>query len=246
MTVDQMSQNRNTEKFSFKNVDLINYWNGIDDGNVDLLVDAGIQVMTYDKLIDILISRNIEDRVTLNNIKIIIIDECHTLFSDVFISNIEVLKVWIRDTIYLQNKIFIGLTATPNILHYYKRAWGVKVNQINKEVLIGYKAKQLICTDFYTIPYLIVTNQLKGKTLIMCKTARDCFYLQNKLANAAVLVSQHNQKYFTEEMKPIRQSIVNYGKLPDTFLHNEQINKLDILITTTPQEKDSIYMSHPV
>jgi hypothetical protein len=199
--------------------------------------------MTYDKIIDILIRRNSEDSKTLSNIKIVVIDECHTLFSDTFMKDLEMLKVWIRDNLYEKQKIFLGLTATPNIINYYKSDWGVKINKLNKEVLVKYKAKQLHCTNLETLPYIIATNRLKGKTIIMCPSIADCIKLQDQLSNAAILVSK-NSKYFTEDMKKIRECIVNNEVLPEIFQYpikrdgdgfgiEFEERKLEILITTS-------------
>ena len=152
------------------------------------ILEKKLQIMTYDK-INILLKKNIEGLETLNKVKVIIFDECHTLFSDAnFIKDMEMLKVWIRDNLYIGNKIFIGLTATPNIIEYYQKEWGVSINKLNDEVLVNYKVKQLHCTDFDTIPY-IVTTQIEGKTMIMCYSYNhvklkeripNSFFLQQK------------------------------------------------------------------
>lgn len=238
ITVDQQSKEETITKYNPYDTLTLDYWNGLADSE-DLLLANKITIMTYDKLINILKIKNNENTETLNNIKLIIIDECHTLFSDTFIKDIELLKVWIRDTLYSKSKIFLGLTATPNILDFYKGEWGVKINRINKKPLMRYTAKQLICTNFNTIPYLIVTDRLPGKTIIMCYSVKDCYDLQAKLKNAAVLVSQQNEKYFTDEMKVLRQYIVDNESLPDEFWEKDFItgkpkkHKLDILITTS-------------
>lgn len=243
ITVDQQSINDNIDKFDLKSKNLIKYWNGEIDDNYSTLSNIGIQIMTYDKIIKILISENNEYFQTLCKVKIVVFDECHTLFSDLFIKNIELIKVWIRDEIYKNRIIFLGLTATPDILNFYQNEWGVKVNQINKNVLINYKVKQLHCTNFNTIPYIISTNRLIGKTLIMCYSISDCFELQRKLSNAAVLVSK-NSKYYSNDMDNIRKEIVDNEKLPDTFkypVERDQNGKpikfetrdLNVLITTS-------------
>jgi hypothetical protein len=222
----------------------MDYLNG-NDIDLKYINNMGIPIMTYDKIIRILISKNNENTETLKRIKIVVIDECHTLFSDMFIQNIEAFKVWIRDTIYMQDKIFIGLTATPNIIHYYQSHWGVKINQLNNDVLVNYRAKQLICTNMETIPYMIATNKLKGKTIIMCCSVSDCIRLQDQLPNAAMLVSKSNE-FFKHDpsMANIRDTIVKHGILPDTFQYpvkrdNDKYGiefeerKLETLITTS-------------
>lgn len=232
LIVDQQSKSERISKYNMNNLISINHWNGLEDYS-KILERKGIQIMTYDKIINILSAKNVEGLETLNKIKLIIFDECHSLFSDKFIKDIEMLKVWIRDILYIGNKIIIGMTATPNIVFYYQKEWGVTVKQINSEVLINYKAKQLHCTDFDTIPYIITTNQVEGRTIIMCYSVEDCYKLKSKIPNSCVLVSKSNKKYFTDEMKILREYIVDNETLPDTFIENGIEKKLDVLITTS-------------
>ena len=242
ITVDQMVKDESLDKFYADKLSLVQYWNSSDSVNEQDLSEisrCGIQVMTYDKIINILVNQNNDGCKTLGKIKVVIVDECHTLFCDSFINNIEVLKVWIRDMVCEGEKLFIGLTATPGIVQYYKAQWGVPVRRINKEILVQYKAKQLICTDFNTIPYLVATNHFEGKTLVMCKSIKDCLELQSKLSNAAVMVSKQNSKYYTKELNEIRNYIVENRTLPDTFVYvnsekgTRERRPLDILISTS-------------
>lgn len=232
LIVEQQSKSERISKYDMNNRLYINHWNGLTD-STQLLERKGIQIMTYDKIINILATKNFEGLETLSKIKLLIFDECHSLFSDKFIKDIEMLKVWIRDTLYMGNKIIIGMTATPNIIFHYQKEWGVTVNQINSKVLINYRAKQLHCTDFDTIPYIIATNQIEGRTIIMCYSVEDCYKLKNKIPNSCVLVSKSNSKHFTKEMKILREYIVENESLPDTFIEDGIERKLDVLITTS-------------
>lgn len=242
MIVDQQAQEKGIEKYDHRNIDITRVWNGIEDPQ--LLLDKGIQIMTYDKLIHILSVCNNEEGETLSKIKIVILDECHTMFSDLFIKDIEAVKVWIRDCLYNEKKIFLGLTATPSILKYNQKEWGVKINQINTTPLIAYKAKQLVCTDFNSIPYIINTNKVVGKTIVMCYSISDCYKLQSKIPNAAILVSKSNTKHYTKQMEEIRSYIVKNESLPEYFTYHYptredeskprlENRKLEVLITTT-------------
>lgn len=232
LIVEQQSKEEGISKYDMNNVSFIKYWNGADEDISYQLQKAGIQMMTYDKIIGILETKNIEGLETLGKIKLIVFDECHTLFSDTFIRNMEMLKVWIRDALYVGEKIIIGMTATPNIISYYQKEWGVTIHKLNKEILINYKAKQLHCTDFDTIPY-IVTNKIEGKTLIMCYSYTDCKKLKEKIPNSFILISKSN-KGFTDEMNNIRQYIVDYESLPETFIDYDGVEKeLNVLITTS-------------
>lgn len=243
MIVDQQVQTEGTTRFNPNNKKLVNSWNGVYEDYIGLQ-EQGITIMTYDKIINILINENTENGETLKRIKLFIFDECHTLFSDLFIRDIEALKIWIRDSIYRHEKIFLGLTATPNIILYNKE-WGVKINQLNKEPITRFTAKQLTCTNFETIPYLITTNKLQGKTIIMCSSVKECIKLQNEIPNAALLVSKSNEFYKKDKhMENIRESIVKHQTLPDTFQYpikrdkddfpiEFEERKLEVLISTS-------------
>jgi len=233
LVVEQQTKEdeKDVTKYNPRDKKYVKYWNGEID-SIEEIEKAGIQVMTYDKLIYIIKDMNNPKFKTLNNLKVIIFDECHTLFTDLFIKDIEILKVWIRDTLYTNEKYIIGMTATPSILYYNRLKWGVMIQKLNKEVLINHKAKQLYCTDFKTIPYLIAT-QLRGKTLIMCYSISDCKKLKEDLPNSFILTSKAN-KSNTIQMNIVRKNIKNLGKLPDTFIDNDGIEKeLDVLITTS-------------
>ena len=243
MIVDQQTKDGKADKFDTRNDNVIDYWNGLDE-DYSRLQAIGMNVMTYDKLINILLNKNNEKSETLKNIKMVIFDECHTLFSDLFIKDINILKVWIRDTLYRHEKIILGLTATPNIILAHKE-WGVKINQLNKEPIMRYKAEQLWCTNFETISYLITTNKLQGKTMIMCNSISDCIKLQDEIPNAAILVSRSNKYYKNDKyMYEIRNKIIEEEVLPETFMYPTKRDKngypieyeerrLEVLISTS-------------
>jgi len=231
LIVEQQSKVEGISKYNINDAIFIKHWNGEQD-STDILKDKGIQIMTYDKIINILAKKNMEGLETLSKVKAVIFDECHTLFSDKFIRDIEMLKVWIRDSLYTGNKIIIGLTATPTIIEYYQNEWGVSINKLNKETLINHKVKQLHCTDFDTIPF-IVTTKLDGKTLIMCYSYKQCKRLKEKIPNSFILISESN-KEFTKEMDKVRSYIIDNESLPNTFIDDDGIKKeLNVLITTS-------------
>jgi hypothetical protein len=223
-------------KFNPHDINTIRNLNGeVEDIEVDynFLPESGIITMTYDKLINILVYCNNPDRETLGEIKIVVFDECHALFSDLFIKNIELLKVWIRDNIYFKNKIFIGLTATPNILTFYHQQWGVNINRLNEQTIVNYKVKNLLCTSYKNIPNLMKYNLNNGKTIIMCYSIKDCFKLKNQIADSEVLVSRSNKQYDKNSMEPIRNYIIRYDSLPDRIYYDNKYHTLNVLITTS-------------
>jgi hypothetical protein len=243
LIVEQQSKSINITKFNpfYKNT--VKKWNGeIDD--ISQIDNKHIHIMTYDKIIEIIKSQNAEGFETLSKIKIIFFDECHTLFSDMFIRDMESLKVWIRDTLYTGTKTIIGLTATPNILHFYQREWGVATNRLNSNIITNYKAKKLYCTTFNTLHFLLANKNMHGKTIVMCYSIEDCYKLKSKIPNSCVLVSKSNTKKYMPEMEELRNYIIENESLPDTYIEvfkrdgkkkpiEYERRNLQVLITTS-------------
>lgn len=223
ITAEQQARQEGMSKYKKDDISVVKFWNK-DNDDEEQMLERGVQIMTYDKIVHILRERNTPDHQTLERIKIVVLDECHTLFSDTFMDGLDILEVWIRDGLYLGEKFFVGMTATPGIVLHNQQRWGVKINRVNKKVIPGYRAKKLVATNFETIPYLITSNILLGKTIVMCPTVRECFKLQSEIPNAAVLVSQNNDAY-TDEMETIRKYIVEHETLPDTFLEARRRDK---------------------
>lgn len=232
ITVDQHTYGEYSEylnKFNIHDIDTIKQWNG--DSAIADLATGKIQTMTYDKLIYILRFCNTQYSETLKRIKVIVFDECHVLFSDVFIENIAALKIWIKERLDKGATYFLGMTATPQILFYNQLAWGVKVNQLNDEVLVHYKVQNLICTSYVYLPYLL--KKFSGKTIIMCYSIADCFKLQEKISNSVVLISKSNKEYNRKNMEYIREYIIKYNSLPDKVMVDGKEVAVDVLITTS-------------
>lgn len=235
LTRDQQARNKNMERYTHKILPFLN-------GEVDdytSLTGAGIQICCYGNIIDAISTGTKEGHVPLEGAKIIVFDECHTLFSDEFIEDMKWLRNWIVLNLPSGKHTIIGMTATPSIIYYSNKRgiWGAEINRLNKDPIVKYKAAKLICTNFDTIPYLIATNRLPGKTMIMCATVDDCYKLQAQLCNAAVMISPYSDKYDKETMDGIRDYIRMYESLPDSF-HIKidgrlEERNLDVLICTS-------------
>lgn len=233
ITKDQQARNLGTTKYVGDGGNVLPFWNDESKNDDTLLSGHGIQLMTYDQMIRAIDSPATPGHEVLRNLKIVIFDECHVIFSDKFIERMGRLRLWSREVIYGSRKLFIGLTATPKIVDYYSHVWGVPINKVNKDVVVGYRAKQMICTNIETIPYLISTNRLPGKTIVMCNRYEECVELANNLSNATTMVSKHSPN-FTLEMKRIRDHIVQHEELPPTFFDDAGYEReLEVLIATS-------------
>ncbi len=234
MVVEQQAKinDQNICKFDPHDTEIIRGWNGEID-LPDTLAAYGIQIMTIDKLIFMILDCASTGYETLKKAKVIIIDECHTLFSDMFIRDMKVLHVWLRDRVEFSDKILIGLTATPNILLDASKRWGVNINILNEEPLIRYKVKNLYCSEYEELEYICNDNRFAGKSIVMCYSVSDCYELQKLFKNSAVLISASNKEYDKLQMDYIRNFIIENETLPDTYINNGEVMPLDTLITTS-------------
>ena len=217
---------------------MVDFWNG--GGEFTDAIRCGITVCFYGDIIQMVNGGVFPGHLPLEKIKILVFDECHSLFSDRFITGMDKLCSWIVSELALENKVIIGMTATPSIIYYYndRGKWGAELNHLNARPLYKYRARNFMCTDFNTIPYLITTNRLPGRTMIMCVSVADCFKLQSRIPNSAVLISASAKEYDRASMDPLRRFIAENETLPDSFLAKlpnggyEQ-RALDVLICTS-------------
>lgn len=223
MTVYQQSNYQDVRKYVS---DIIPYWRGEEE----MYRNNGIQIMTYDKLIDILLYQNDKEFETLSSVKLVVFDECHAIFSDEYIHGMTGLQVWIRGCLYQKDKIIFGMTATPDYFLYKSNLLGLKINVMNKDCLIRYKAKRILCTSYWDLPY-IINRELIGRTIVMCGSLKQCEWLHANIPESEILTSRLN-KNNTARMDAIRDMIVEHGTFP---------NDIKVLIcTSTAREGYSI------
>ena len=237
LTVEQQARTEESlTKFDKRDEKSVDFWNGEGD-DFTWAAQRGMQIMTYDKIINIIRKQNSETGQTLERVKVLILDECHSMFSDVFISGMEGFRQWVRRTVDLQAMLVIGMTATPDLMLQYGAAGGFLIHKVNKDVLPGYVAKKMIATNFDTIPYLLAAGKLLGKTLIMCPSVKQCETLKSAIPNSTILVSASNKKN-NKEMNRIRNFISINSKLPDYYYEDgddgeDVARELNVLITTS-------------
>lgn len=174
-----------------------------------------IRITTYDKLESLMyLSENKSYvREALSYVKVVILDEVHSVFADTFIPFMSTLQVWLSEEIPKGDKLFFALTATPRILYECAPLCGLDVNPIATPIN-KYKARNLICVDTDELIRMINT-ELTGKTVVMCKHSRTCYWLQKQIPKSVVLASKNGNDYITCNMSDVRREIVRNFRLPD-------------------------------
>lgn len=200
---------------------IISFWNG--ECDIDNYADGTgyedyvgkMRVFTYDKIIGMLFNKNNKhfNSSALKNVKAIIFDEIHSLFSDMFIDGMQCLQMWLHYEIPKGERIIFGLTATPGVLLSHMDLLGVKISLIN-DPLVKYKANQLWCVDLNNM-LKCVNEKFEGKTIIMCRSVRICYALQKLIPGSRVLAGKSGSDYLPCEMDEIRNAIIDGCKLPD-------------------------------
>ena len=201
------------------------YWNGVSD-EVDN--ENVVNVLTYATLINILRNPESNGHLPFERIKLVIIDECHSLFTETYMTDLSLVNLWLNMAIKTTDTLFIGMSATPMLIkEYAEKVICSPVNQVNEKVIMNYKAENLIITDKETIPYMLNSDFFTGKTLIMCNSIEECKCLSYVIDDSAYIVSEYNDEY-TSDMADITKYILEKNTIPDTF----KGKKLKVLLST--------------
>lgn len=220
-------------------VDRIRRMTGLPELNAGSVENA-ITVATYDKLVEMVAHNNSTGDI-LAGIDLVVLDEVHCLYTDVFISNMKAVAVWLKG-LFSQDRIrrplVIGLTATPDcFLELNAKEQNLPIHRVLDRKLVKYKADHLICGLMTDIPRMC-RERFRGKTIIMCERLDDCYMLARTLGNAAVVCSARNE-HITSEMVRIRRYIEENAALPETYL-NEDTGKWEplryLIMTATGRE----------
>lgn len=194
------------------------------DYQYDEDVERGMLCMNMADFARVTCGRRHYGRDFFRNAKYLIIDECHSLFTETQMTYLAEIRAAVYMAINYWDLTVVGLTATPNALTDGNYDWGVVINRVCEPVY-RYKAKNLTIMDNKSVIEWVNEHQSLGKTIIMCRTASQCSFLKNNLDGCEMLVSRSNEGNYVERvMEPIRQYITENSKLPDN---------VDILATTT-------------
>ena len=211
----------NFKKLYVDDVDRIRRLTGLPELNAET-VHEGITVATYDKLVDMVAHNNGEGDI-LAGVDIVVLDEVHCLYTDVFISNIKAVAVWLKGLFSpdrIKRPLVIGLSATPDcFVQLNKVEQNFPIHRVLDRKLIRHRAQHLICGSMNDIPE-ICNSRFKGRTIIMCEKLDDCNMLARLLGNAAVVCSARNE-HITPEMVRIRRYIEENASLPATYFNAE-------------------------
>ena len=205
------------------------YWHGEQDQ---------MQIMTFDKLGIIVENHKAPGRRILQNIKIVVIDECHALLSDRgFMRSLSSVLCALHLITCLTDTLFIGLTATPDILKDDFGFLGLPIRNVLPTPIYAYQAKQLYVAHRGSLDYFLDQEKFPGRTIVLCRTATEAEELTLKYENSALLVSQTNDCYCAETMVPLRKYIAHYESIPEYYevaMGDAKLKrKIDILFTTT-------------
>lgn len=236
MTRDQQAELDGIDVLGSDDIDVIKYWNG-EISELKGIQETGIRIMNYNQLARILDFCEPAEGELLQKIKLAVFDECHSLFSDDFIEGMGIIRQWVRERIRDKEILLIGMTATEGILRHNSQRFGGKIKKVNKEHIVNYKAKHLICGYYADLPILLMSGRLTGRTIILCPSVRECQRINSFYYNSVVMVSQQNKSY-TENMEVLRRFIVENETLPeDTSIFPEGyprgVHPIEALITTT-------------
>lgn len=231
ITANQQARYANMVRYKRPDLSIIQYWN--DDWRIyECAAQFGMRVMTYSGFITLIVNCNLPEDEGLQNVKVVIFDECHTIYADKQINDMGALKVWLIKELPIGRKMIFGMTATDDIFQFYKNNLGYRVNYITDEPLRKLKAQKLICTNMDGAWDLLKTRQLKGKTIVLCHSIDLCRELVSILPNSQFVVSSSRRDVTGKEkkkMEAIRKYIEENESLPDVV----DGKPFEVLITTS-------------
>ena len=239
--VDQMDQQDGLDRFDRgDDINMARYWNGRAEA-IRECKEKGMRVMTYTQFIYLIKYASDASLGSLEDAKVIIIDECHAMFSDTYMKDVFAMWKDIQMRIRLRQQIVIGMTATPNVIYEGGNRCGIELNYLLDKPLIRYKARKLWIVDDAYIPKLLTDKKtFPGKSIVMCNRITTLDKLSRSVPNAAALVSRSREKgrvVYTPEMDRLRDEILINETLPATYAVTEENGAheypLETLLTTT-------------
>lgn len=235
ITVDQQAREYFQEviRYHRDDTDIIDRWCGSEETPVE---PNKLRLMTFDKLIDLLATHNLPWVPPLAGVRVVVIDECHALVGDEFITNIVSVRVWMKMSMQFTDTKFIGLTATDEILVRYPEYHGFPIHSVLKQPIVMYRANHLWVARKSDLVKMLTDGTLPGKTLVLCDDKSELAEFVQTTPNSAGLMSKHAAGY-RAAMEVIRECIIKKQTLPDAcevrMDKAVEERRLDILFSTT-------------
>ena len=229
ITRNQQSLEPGMLRFNWRDINRVRHWNGEEE---KLLVPPeGMAIMLYQDYINCIRGLRPKDEPALQNAKLVIFDECHAIYTDNQFQYIDSLRDSLPYAINnssFTGQLFLGLTATPDIF-LFQRALGYKINLLNSEPLFLHKAKELICTTDDSMPYLIGTNKLAGRTIVLVDSFTRALEAAKVFPNPFILTGKGHEMYDEKTMGYVRETMIREETIPEFF----DGKPIDTLITTS-------------
>lgn len=241
ITASQMDYEHDNVSQYYAGSDIACYWDDEYTG------DERVMCMTYDKMIHLVRTSRAETRDVLENVRIIVFDEIHTLFVDNFIHGIGEIRAWLRGVLPTRDDlIVIGMTATPSVVYRVNsNTTNLKITPVIDELMVQHKAKHVICTDFAGAVELLTTNKLPGRNIYMGKKIEECAVLAEVVGDSSVIISKsgttRGRAYkfnpfrleYSTEMEYLRDYLSKNRDMPDTCMYKGRRRNLNTLIATS-------------
>lgn len=247
MVCDQQAKEKPMARFRSSvshSTGIAGVWNGDDQSADPSDVGDYIWIMNYPQLAEFIDKpmANGESAFVFKNIRVIVLDECHSLYTDRYIDKMATIRCWIRERIWRGDVCVIGMTATSGIVEHYAFLSSFKVNVVNDgNYIVNHKAAHVICTRYEHVASLLMSGELKGRTMVMLPSIEDGAKMVEVVPNAFLLVSMSNTKYVTREMVAVRNYIIINETLPFKLSDacnwieqgSEEDKRIDVLVTTS-------------
>lgn len=242
ITATQMDYEHDAVSQYYTGSNLACYWDEEYDGA------AQVMCMTYDKMIHLVRMNRAETKNVLENVKVVVFDEIHTLFIDDFIQGVREVRAWLRGVLPTRDDLLIiGMTATPNVIYRINsNTANLKIVPILDEVMIQHKAKNIICTDFAGAVDLLSSKKLPGRNIYMGKKIEECAVLAEVIEDSGVIVSKSNYQRntfaarfnpfeldYSVEMDYLRDYVCKNRDIPATCSYKGRRRELNTLIATS-------------
>ena len=198
--------------------------------------EAGIRVLTYDRLIYMINRCNFQGKSVLGGFKIVIFDECHALAVDDFITGMGQLRTWIQWKATNSPMLIFGLTATPDALFDRSYYFAMTFNLVLKEPIYRYHTSKLRVVTNESLGPKLAAGAFPGNVLVLCQSVRECERLVAEVPNSAMLISK-THKACTDQINYIRDYICCHEVFPPTVMRDgAEVPLKYLFVTSTARE----------